>query len=206
METDPAGKITRLLLDWGAGNESALAALLPLVYEELRTMAARHLRMERQAHTLQRTALVHEAFLRLVDQKRIDWQNRAQFFSIASQLMRRILVDHARRHLSGKRGGGAEHMSIDEIEPPEGAEGGEELNALLLIERDPVNLSSIDDALKRLEKLDARQGKLVELRFFGGLSIEDTANVLGISPATVKREWTSARAWLQCELESGTLP
>ena len=198
-------QITRLLLDWGAGNESALTALLPLVYEELRTMAARHLRLERQAHTLQRTALVHEAFLRLVDQKRIDWQNRSQFFSIASQLMRRILVDHARKHLSGKRGGGAEHLSLDEIEPPAGAEDGEELNAaLLLTERDPVNLSSIDDALKRLEKLDARQGKLVELRFFGGLSVEDTANVLGISPATVKREWTSARAWLQCELESGS--
>ena len=193
MNTDPSGKVTRLLLDWSAGNESALAALLPLVYEELRTMAARHLRMERQAHTLQRTALVHEAFLRLVDQKQVDWQNRSQFFSLASQIMRRVLVDHARKHLSSKRGGGAERLNLDDIEA----------SALMLTEDVRVDLGAIDQALKRLEEMDPRQGKLVELRFFGGLSIEDTADVLDISPATVKREWVSARAWLQLELGAG---
>jgi RNA polymerase sigma factor (TIGR02999 family) len=163
-------------------------------------MAARHLRMERQAHTLQRTALVHEAFLRLVDQKQVDWQNRSQFFSLASQIMRRVLVDHARKHLSNKRGGGAERLNLDEVEDQAGEHRQGDLNALLLSEDNRVNLSSIDHALKRLEEMDPRQGKLVELRFFGGLSIEDTAEVLGISPATVKREWVSARAWLQLEL------
>jgi RNA polymerase sigma factor (TIGR02999 family) len=203
VNTDPTGKVTRLLLDWSAGDESALAALLPLVYEELRTMAARHLRMERQAHTLQRTALVHEAFLRLVDQRQVDWHNRSQFFSLASQIMRRVLVDHARKHLSSKRGGGAERLNLDEIEGQVGEHRRDDLNALMLTEDDRVNLGSIDHALKRLEEMDPRQGKLVELRFFGGLSIEDTAEVLGISPATVKREWVSARAWLQVELGAG---
>ena len=192
-----------MLLDWSAGNETALAALMPLVYEELRTMAARHLRMERHAHTLQRTALVHEAYMRLVDQKQVDWQNRSQFFSLASQIMRRILVDHARKHRSDKRGGGAEHLSFDETESNDGARRQDELNALMLTEDARVNLGAIESALKRLELMDPRQGKLVELRFFGGLSIEDTADVLGISAATVKREWVSARAWLQLELDSG---
>ena len=192
-----------MLLDWSAGNETALAALLPLVYEELRTMAARHLRMERHAHTLQRTALVHEAYLRLVDQKQVDWQNRSQFFSLASQIMRRILVDHARKHLSHKRGGGAERLSLDEVELDDEPRRQDDLNALMLTEDARVNLGAIESALKRLEHMDPRQGKLVELRFFGGLSIEDTADVLGISPATVKREWASARAWLQLELDSG---
>jgi len=203
MEGEPTGRITRLLLDWSAGDETALASLLPLVYEELRTMAARHLRMERPAHTLQRTALVHEAFLRLVDQKRVDWRNRSQFFSIASQIMRRVLVDHARKRLSHKRGDGAVPIRLDEIEVPGGEQRRDELDALRMTEDARVDLEAIDRALKDLEVMDPRLGKLVELRFFGGLSIEDTADVLGVSSATVKREWVSARAWLQVELGAG---
>jgi RNA polymerase sigma factor (TIGR02999 family) len=203
MDCDPAGRITGLLLDWSAGDESALASLLPLVYEELRTMAARHLRMERQAHTLQRTALVHEAFLRLVDQKQVDWKNRSQFFSLASRIMRRVLIDHARKHLSQKRGDGAEPLRLDETNAQDGEHYRDGLNALQLTEDARVDLEGIDHALKRLEAMDPQLGKLVELRFFGGLSIEETADVLGISSATVKREWVSARAWLQVELDSG---
>jgi len=202
-ESDSAGRITRLLLEWSAGDQSALTSLLPLVYEELRAMAARHLRAERRAHTLQRTALVHEAFFRLVDYKRVASQNRAQFFALASQIMRRILVDHARRHRSQKRGGGAQRVSLEDIQPREAADPSGDVDALLFTEDDQVDLSAIDDALKRLEAMDPRQSKLVELRFFGGLNIEDTADVLGISPATVKREWVSARAWLLRELAAG---
>ena len=202
MASESPGTITRLLLDWSAGDESALASLLPLVYEQLRAMAARHLRLERGSHTLQRTALVHEAFLRLVDQTQVDWRNRAQFFSIASQIMRRVLVDHARKHLSQKRGGGARPLRLDQTGVQEGREWRGELDALQLSEHSRVDLTAIDHALKRLEALDPRQGKLVELRFFGGLNIEDTADVLGISPATVKRDWVSARAWLERELST----
>jgi RNA polymerase sigma factor (TIGR02999 family) len=190
-----------LLLDWSGGNQGALEALLPLVYEELRAMAARHLRGERQAHTLQRTALVHEAFLRLVDQNHVDWQGRAQFFGLASQMMRRILVDHARRRLAQKRGGGAQRLSLDDIAAEDdGAAVGPGVDALALTDDPRVDLASIDGALRRLEAMDPQQGKLVELRFFGGLSIADTAVVMGVSAATVKREWAIARAWLQREL------
>jgi RNA polymerase sigma factor (TIGR02999 family) len=206
MESEPTGKITGLLLDWSAGDQSALAALLPLVYEELRMMAARQLRMERRGHTLQRTALVHEAFLRLVDQKKVDWNSRTQFFSIASQIMRRVLVDHARKRLSRKRGGGVEPLKLDEIEVVEGALRRDDLDALLITDGARVDLGTIDEALKRLEAMDPRQGRVVELRFFGGLNIEDTAGVLGISAATVKREWVSARAWLERELGAGYDP
>jgi RNA polymerase sigma factor (TIGR02999 family) len=206
MDADPAGRITRLLLNWSAGDEAALASLLPLVYEELRAMAARHLRMERQAHTLQRTALVHEAFLRLVDQKQIGWKNRSQFFSLASRIMRRVLIDHARKHLSQKRGDGAEPLRLDETNAQDGELFRDGLSALELTEHARVDLEGIDHALKRLEAMDPQLGKLVELRFFGGLSIEETADVLGISSATVKREWVSARAWLQVELDSGFRP
>src|ERR1700722_3430987 len=144
MDGDPDGIITRLLLDWSVGNESALASLLPLVYDELRAMAAHHLRMERHAHTLQRTALVHEAFLRLVDQKQVDWKNRTQFFSIAAQIMRRVLVDHARKHLSHKRGGGAKALRLDEIEVLDGALRRDDLNALLITAGARVDLGAID--------------------------------------------------------------
>ena len=204
MDPKPGGDITRLLLEWSGGDPAALTALFPLVYEELRTMAARHLRGERRAHTLQRTALVHEAFLRLVDQKQVDWQGRSQFFAIASQMMRRILVDHARRRLAQKRGGNAQRLSLEDIAGDEGEyAAGQRLDALALTEDPRVDLASIDAALKRLEAIDPGQGKLVELRFFGGLSISDTAQVLDVSPATVKREWAIARAWLQRELGSG---
>ncbi len=205
MEDKPAGEVTRLLLEWGGGNEAALAALLPLVYEELRTMAARHLRGERQAHTLQRTALVHEAFLRMVDQNQVDWQGRSQFFGLASQMMRRILVDHARRRLAQKRGGSAQRLSLDEIAPGDDQDPAARpaFDPLVLSDDPRVDLAAIDTALKRLEAMDPKQGRLVELRFFGGLSISDTAEVLGVSAATVKREWAVARAWLQRELGAG---
>ncbi|MBV6422581.1 MAG: hypothetical protein NAOJABEB_00364 [Steroidobacteraceae bacterium] len=189
-DAEISGQITRLLLEWSAGRESALATLMPLVYQELHSMAVRHLRKERSSHTLQSTALVHEAFLRLVDQSRVDWQGRTQFFALASQMMRRILIDHARKHSSRKRGGGMVAVSFDEA-------------AIAPSDNSLVDLEAIDDALQRLEALDAQQGQLVELRFFGGLNIEDTADVLGISPATAKREWVLARAWLQRELGSG---
>jgi len=205
MQDRSDGRVTQLLIAWSGGNEAALTSLLPLVYDELRAMAARHLRAERRAHTLQRTALVHEAFLRLVDQKQVDWQGRSQFFGIASQMMRRILVDHARRRLAQKRGGSAQRVSLDDIAGVE--DDGQPVSDALSLTEDPrVDLDAIDTALKRLEQMDPQQGKLVELRFFGGLTISDTADVLGISPATVKREWAVARAWLQRELNNGAAP
>lgn len=196
MNNKPAGEVTQLLLRWRAGDEAALAALLPLVYEELRSLARRHLRHERGSHTLQRTALVHEAFLRIVDQKQVDWESRTQFYGIASQMMRRVLVDHARRRSAAKRGDGAPHVDLDVVLQDEGA-------GLPPGRQAEIDLAAIDDALKRLEALDPQQGKLVELRFFGGLSIKETADVIGVSPATVKREWAIARAWLQREIMAG---
>jgi RNA polymerase sigma factor (TIGR02999 family) len=196
MNDQPAGEVTQLLLRWRAGDEAALAALLPLVYEELRTLARRHLRHERGSHTLQRTALVHEAFLRIVDQKQVDWESRTQFYGIASQMMRRVLVDHARRRSAAKRGDGAPHVDLDAWLQ----EDGEDLPPSQETE---IDFAAIDAALKRLEALDPQQGKLVELRFFGGLSIKETADVIGVSPATVKREWAIARAWLQREITAG---
>jgi RNA polymerase sigma factor (TIGR02999 family) len=166
-------------------------------------MAARHLSSERRGHTLQRTALVHEAFFRLVDHKQVTVQSRAQFVSLASRTMRRILVDHARQHRSQKRGGGAQRVSLDDIQLHDDATPADDADALLLTEDRAVDLEAIDRALKRLELMDLRQSKLVELRFFGGLNIEDTAQVLGVSAATVKREWISARAWLERELADG---
>jgi RNA polymerase sigma factor (TIGR02999 family) len=175
----------------------ALTALLPLVYEELRSLARRHMRHERDSHTLQRTALVHEAFLRIVDQKEIDWESRAQFYGIASQMMRRVLVDHARRRSAAKRGDGAPHVDLDAVLQDEGDD------LPLPAQETAIDFAAIDDALKRLEALDPQQGRLVELRFFGGLSIKETADVIGVSPATVKREWAIARAWLQREIMAG---
>ena len=190
--------ITQLLLDWSNGNERALSDLFPLVYEELRSMAQSHLRRERSAHTLQKTALVHEAFIRLVDQKNVDWRSRAQFFGLASQMMRRILVDYARKRRAAKRDA-PPPIDIAELESAE--ESGHEAGWSSLLARDAgVDFEAIDEALKRLEALDARQSRLVELRFFGGLSIEEASQVLEISPATAKRDWAFARAWLQREL------
>lgn len=183
-----AGSVTELLRAWGGGDAAALDQMVPLVYEELRRQAQRYLRRESPGHTLQTTALVHEAYLRLVDQRTARWESRAQFFGVAAQLMRRILVDHARGHHAAKRGGSAIQVPLEEDTAP-------------AQERD-VDLLALDEALTRLAQLDERQAKVVELRYFTGLGIEETAEALGISPATVKREWTMARAWLKRELDA----
>jgi RNA polymerase sigma factor (TIGR02999 family) len=202
----PAGEVTQLLLRWRAGDAAALESLLPLVYEELRAMARRHLRHERGPHTLQRTALVHEAFLRLVDQTQVDWEGRAQFYGIASQMMRRVLVDHARRRGAAKRGGRARRVDLDAVLAAEEGDGdAANRGGAAPGSRDDsaIDFEAIHQTLERLEALDPDQGKLVELRFFGGLSIKDAAGVMGVSPATAKREWAIARAWLERELTAG---
>jgi RNA polymerase sigma factor (TIGR02999 family) len=186
MEKSSPTDVTQLLLDWNAGDQSALDRLMPLVYEELRRMAARQLRHERTDHTLQPTALVHEAWLRLVQTNRLTWQNRAHFLGVAAELMRRILVDHARRRSAEMRGGGETRLSLDE--------------ALSVSDQKAVGLLALDDALTSLAALDPRQSRIVELKYFGGLEIEEIAEVVGISPATVKRDWQWARAWLQREI------
>ena len=181
-----APEVTRLLRNWSGGDENALDQLTPVVYDELRRLAASYMRRERQDHTLQSTALVNEAYLKLVDQKNVVWQNRAHFFGIAAQMIRRILVDHARAHKAEKRGGGAGVLSLDE--------------AIGVPENHDVEILALNDALTRLTEMDPKQGRIVELRFFTGLSIEETAEVVGVSPATVKREWAAARAWLFREI------
>ena len=177
--------LTALLRDASEGNQNALDRLMPLVYGELRKIAASYLRQERKDHTLQPTALVHEAYLRLTHQKDVAWQNRAQFYGIAAQMMRRILVDHARKRQAAKRDASAWKVATAEVDG--GAESAPELLAL-------------DRALEELEKIDPQQAKIVELRFFGGLTVEETAEVAGISPRTVKREWRTAKAWLRREI------
>ena len=192
METS-TGEVTRLLQDWSDGSREALDKLLPLVYEELRRLAHSYLTHERPDHTLQTTALVHEAYLKLIDQRSVNWQNRAQFFALSAQAMRRILIDSARRHTSVKRGSGGPKISLDEAATVSGETANESLLAL-------------DMALQELEKVDAEQSRIVELRYFGGLTIEETAEVLKSSPATVKREWTMARAWLYKAIASSADP
>ena len=184
--------VTALLGDWGRGDRTALNQLLPLVYAELRRVAARQLRNERADHTLQPTALVHEAYIKLVDQRHVDWQNRAHFFGVAAQVMRRILVDHARRHSASKRGDGVRCVSIDEARD--------------VAASDEIPILALDHALDRLEKVDAELAKIVELRAFGGLTIEEAAHVLGVSPSTAKRDWRTAKAWLTRELGSEGRP
>jgi RNA polymerase sigma-70 factor (ECF subfamily) len=179
-------KITQLLIEWNNGRNGALQDLLPLVYGELRRLAAQRLRRERPDHTLQPTALVHEAYIRLVDQRRVRWENRAHFYGVAAHVMRRILVDRARARKADKRGGGWERVTLVGDKTPNGG-------------RD-VDVLSLDDALQRLAALDPQQERIVELRYFGGLTLEETAEVIGISTATVKREWAIARAWLRAEL------
>jgi RNA polymerase sigma factor (TIGR02999 family) len=174
--------ITQLLVAWGDGDHAALEQLVPLVYAELRRLARSHLRGERREHTLQTTALVNEAYLRLVEQKQVRWQNRAHFLAIAATQMRRILVDYARRRQYQKRGGGAPQVTLAEAEP-------------LSDERAP-DLVALDEALQSLAEVDPRRSQVVELKFFGGLSIEETAGVLGVSTTTVERDWTIAKAWL----------
>jgi len=191
-----AGEVTRLLQAWAAGDGSALDALWPLVHDDLRSMARRHLARERNDHTLQRTALVNEAFIRLAGQRSVDWLNREQFLSLASKLMRRVLVDYARQRGAQRRGDGAQKLSLTDTQA---ALAVEEAQAKVG-EDDGIDLIAIDAALLRLERLDAGQSQIVELRYFGGLTLEETASVAGISVATVKREWDMARAWLRREL------
>ncbi|MEP6990446.1 MAG: sigma-70 family RNA polymerase sigma factor [bacterium] len=187
----PPPDVTPLLLAWGNGDAAAGEQLLPVVYAELHRQAARAMRREGDEHTLQATALVHEVYLRLVDQNRIEWRNRAQFFGVAAQAMRRILVDHARGQHAAKRGGGAQQVTLNDANQPVAADGDRAVDVLAL-----------HDALERLATLDPEQARLVELRYFAGLNIEETADALGVSPATVKREWAVARAWLRRALSA----
>jgi len=186
MSPKPAADVTQLLASWSMGNQAALEELMPLVYSELRRLASAYLRRERPDHTLQSTALVHEAFLKLVNQRDVEWRNRAHFYGIAAQMIRRILVDYARSHHAEKRGSGAVMLALDE--------------AMAVPEKTGLDLVDLNDALEQLALMDPRQNRIVELRFFAGLSIEETAEVMQLSPATVKREWNSARAWLFREL------
>jgi RNA polymerase sigma factor (TIGR02999 family) len=178
--------VTQLLLGWSNGDKEALDQLMPIVYDELRRQAARYLRRERAGHTLQTTALINEAYIRLVDQKRVHWQNRAHFFGIAAQMMRRILVDHARTKKRAKRGGSDVRVSL--------------ADATLVSKSRDLDIVALDEALERLGKVDEQQARVVELRFFSGLTVEETAEVLSISAATVKRDWSMAKAWLHREI------
>ena len=180
--------VTQLLVEWQNGSRKALDRLIPLVYEELRTIAGRYLSRESVGHTLQSTALVHEAYFRLVGQRRVQWQNRAHFFGIAAQMMRRILVDHARHQHRDKRGGPAQKLSLDE--------------AIAVAEPEvDVDLLALDEALTALARIDPRGARIIELRFFSSLTIEETAEVLDVSTGTVKRDWIAARAWLYREMK-----
>ena len=185
MGPSSSKQVSELLLHWGNGDRKALEAILPLVYNELRRLARSHLRLQRPNHTLQTTALVHEAYLRLAGEKSVHVENRSHFLGIAAQLMRWILVDYERKRRAAKRGAGLTLLTLDQnLAPP----------------RRDVDVLALDEALDRLGKLDSRQSQIIELRYFGGLSIEDTSEFLGISPATVKRSWASARAWLLREM------
>jgi RNA polymerase sigma factor (TIGR02999 family) len=185
MEDTPS--VTQMLREWSDGDQAVLENLMPLVYDELRRLASRSLRKERPGHTLQTTALIHEAYLKLVNQRDAKWQNRSHFFAIASQAMRRILVDYARERHREKRGGSAENLPIEEA-------------AFVASQEKSVDLVALDEALTRLAKFDERQAKVVELRYFSGLDIDETAEVLGISNATVRRDWNIAKAWLKQEI------
>jgi RNA polymerase sigma factor (sigma-70 family) len=195
--------VTQLLAEWRDGDERAFAQLSSLLYNELRELAHRHLRRERADHTIQKTALVHEVFVRLVAQQSVDWQSRAHFFGLASRLMRRILVDYARARAANKRGGGAPVVSLDELAQPQEDGSAPDKTPTALHHLDAHtqdDVAAIDAALTRLEQVDARQAQIIEMRYFGGLTVEQTAEALDISDATVKREWTLARAWLKREL------
>jgi len=180
--TPSSESITQLLTEWRDGDETALDRLIPLVYEELRRLAHHYLRRERPGYTLQTSALVNEAYLRLVDHKGMRWQNRAHFYAVAAQAMRRILVDHARSRDAAKRGGGANLIGLDE--------------AATAAQMQAANLLALNEALNQLALIDKRKSRIVELRYFGGMSVEETAEVIGVSPVTVMREWSSAKAWL----------
>ena len=186
----PDVSVTQLLADWGKGDRSALDKLFPLVHSELRRIAQRQMNQERGGHTLQATALVNEAYLKLVGQQSFEWQNCAHFFAVCAQVMRHILIDHARAHARDKRGGGAIQVSLNEV-------------AVVAEDQAPYILA-LDEALRQLESLDPQKGKIVELRYFGGLSIEETAEVLNVSPRTVRREWQRSKAWLYRMISEGT--
>ena len=183
--TDSPHEVTQLLLDWRNGDRSALDKLMPLVYDELRRLAHHYMRGERSGHTLQTTALVNEAYLRLIGEQNIEWQDRTHFFAIAAQVMRHLLVDHARSRQYAKRGGGARQVTLEE--------------AAVVTEQNEEVLA-LDEALEKLAAIDQRKSRIVEIRYFGGLSVEETAEVIGISPVTVRREWLKAKAWLYREL------
>jgi len=188
VKTLPEGDVSTLLRAWSDGDQSALDKLAPIVYDELRRLARHYLSRERTGHSLQATALVNEAYLRLVDYKRMHWESRAHFFAVSAQLMRRILVDHARRH-NLKRGGGVQHIALEDTAVVGGGRA--------------ENLVVLDDAMQALARIDPRKAHVVELRFFGGLSVEETAEVLKVSPVTVMRDWNTARAWLHREICGG---
>ena len=184
--SDPHTQVTELLLAWSNGDQSAFDKHMPLIDEELHRLAHRYMSRERAGHTLQTTALINEAFLHLVNRKNLQWQNRAHFFGLAAQVMRTILVDHARSHASVKRGGGNRNLELDE--------------ALVVSQQKAAEVVALDEALKQLALIDPRQSRIVELRFFGGLTVEEAAEVLHVSPVTIKREWSTAKAWLYHEL------
>ena len=190
MPTPSPQEVTQLLAAWGKGDRSALDQLLPLVHSELRRIAQRQMSQERPGHTLQATALVNEAYLKLAGQQGFDWQNRAHFFAVCAQVMRHILIDHARAHARDKRGGGAVKVSLND--------------ALVVADDQASHFIALDEALRRLESLDPQKGKIVELRYFGGLSVEEAAEVMNISPRTVRREWQRAKAWLYRMMTEGT--
>jgi RNA polymerase sigma-70 factor, ECF subfamily len=190
MSTTLPNEITERLIAWGAGDRAALDRLLPAVYQELRRMAGNYLRQENPGHTLQPTALVHEAWLRLIDQTRVDWRNRAQFFGVAARMMRRILVDHAKAKHREKRGGDAVKLSLDEL--------------INLSQERTADLIALNDALDELTRIDERKGRVVELRFFGGFSVEEAAQILEVSPDTVMRDWKMAKAWLYQQIRRET--
>jgi RNA polymerase sigma-70 factor, ECF subfamily len=179
-------EVTQLLIDWSQGDQVALEQLIPLVHAELRRLAKNHMGRENPGHTLQTSALINEAYIRLVDQQNVPWQNRAHFFAVSAQVMRHILIDHARNHAYARRGGGARKVPLDE--------------AMVLNDQRASELIALDDALQILANLDPRKGQIIELRFFGGLSIEETAEAMKISRITVTREWRSAKAWLRREM------
>lgn len=190
MDTPSPNEITERLIAWGAGDRAALDQLVPVVYQELRRMADRYLRLENPGHTLQPTALVHEAWLRLIDQTRVSWQNRAQFFGVAARMMRRILVDHAKTKHREKRGGDAVKLSLDDV--------------INLSQERASDLLALDDALDALAAMDERKSRVVELRYFGGFSVEETAQILEVSPDTVMRDWKMAKAWLYQQIRRET--
>ena len=186
MSVELQHEVTRILHDWSGGDANAPARLMPLVYDELRRLARTFLARERGAHTLQPTALVHEAYLKLVDQRSVKWQNRAHFYGLAASMMRRVLIDHARAHATEKRGGAARHLSLDDVQVP--------------LEQRAAGLLALDEALERLAQMDERKCRIVEMRFFGGLTDEEIAEVLKVTTRTVLRDWKKARLWLYREL------